>query len=166
VASNSPSLPGGGGTGGDLIFDHNTFIATNGFSELAMFDGSINTMQLQRVVFSNNIFDNSSYGFTALTGSYNNWASVGTQATPLVGVGNVLIGSADSTLPTGNYKPASDAAVGFTSYGSTTLAAGYALTSGSAYHAAGKSGANLPYTSPGTSDGTDLGCNIALLPTS
>lgn len=161
---------GGGGGGSSLVLDHNTFIATSGSAEAMVFGVSSNVLSATNCVFSNNIFDSNEFGIGAVNSSgsfvFGYSSTIPANCTDPAFVGNVMIGSTDSTLPSGNYKPSNDSAVGFTSYGSGTSATGYALTSGSPYHAVGVSGSGLPYTSPGTSDGTDIGVNVGSLPTS
>jgi hypothetical protein len=164
---------GGGGYGYNIIFDHNTFIntAAGGMHEILITGyGAGTVMQLANVVFSNNIWDNSTYGLTGVDSSgsfhlgYSN--TVPNNCSNPAFINNVLIGSSDGTLPASNFKPASDSAVKFVSYGSATAAAGYALSSSSPYYQQGLSGAGLTYTSSGIADGSDIGVNVTLLPRS
>lgn len=167
-----PSGPASG-YGGDCIWDHNTIVGPNNLPSALWgnfwvgANASTNS-QLSSMVWSNNIWDGAYYGLNAKGGSpgYNFSTHVVPQVATLAFVNNALVGSTDSTIPTGNFKPANAAAVGFTSYGSVTAATGYALTTGSTYHAQGVSGAGLANTAAGTPDGTDLGANISTLPTS
>lgn len=172
IASNLPSSSkAGGGSGGHLIFDHNTFIATVGANDLMTYgfpsNAGANYMVLNNVVWSNNIWDVTQYGIE-INGSPSTYgAAVPPQTTEPAFINNVYVAftsETDNTIPSGNFKVANNSAIGFTSYGSTSAAAGYALTSSSAYHAKGVSGLGAAYNSAGTADGTDIGCNISLLP--
>lgn len=166
----------GTGNPSDLIWDHNTFIGTPSMGSNSWIGVVTNSTPvaatINNMVFSNNLFDKSQYGFIGATGGGSPATFAGTfqngtiTITGLAFLKNVLTAASDMTIPSGNYEPANDAAVGFTSYGSNTAAAGYTLTSGSTYHAVGVSGTGLPYSSPGIPDGSDVGANISLLPTS
>lgn len=150
------------GDGYDLIVDHNTWIATpsqgaEGYLSLAL--------NLARGVWSNNLLDKSQYGFEN-NGSPSTWAATFSQVTDGAFVNNVLTGSTDNTVPSGNFAPATESTVGYRSYGSDTSPSGYALSTSSPYHGAGVSGLGLPYTSAGVPDGSDIGADVALLPTS
>ena len=163
----NPVSPNPAGLGGHVVFDHNTMIFTG--SNEARILSMVNTAAgggptpaaMNNIVWSNNIFDKTSdeIAFGGFSGA------VTPNVSQAVFINNV-INQGTQTYPTGNFKPASTAAIGFTSYGSTTTAAGYALTSGSTYHAKGVSGSGQTYTGTGVIDGTDIGCNISLLPTS
>lgn len=159
------------GNPSNIIFDHNTFIATpsNGANSwIGISPNSLDTVWTN-FVWSNNIFDISQYGFENSSGTPTTWngafGSGNVSSMDLVFLKNVLTGANDSTIPSGNYEPVAETNVGYTSYGSDTAAAGYALTSSSAYHAIGVSGLGLPYNSTGDADGTDLGADISVLPT-
>jgi len=158
---------GGGGHGGDLIFDHNTFIATpsNGGNSAVYFGVSSNLMGLARCVWSNNIFDKVQYEFQA-SGSPTSYSSaLPPQSSPVTFVNNVLIGNQDQTIPVGNFSPASDASVGFVDYGSNTSATGYSLRDHSHYKSRGRSGLGVAYNDKGVPDGTDIGAHISMLRT-
>lgn len=175
----SYTLPGGGGkmvginTNGpdastSIVLDHDTFISTGvvvpDMFVMATASGAVN--YLKNFVISNCIFDETTYGFTTpgQTNSYSvafaKFISGGLQT-----INNVFTGTSwDSSIPSGNFDASAETNVGYVDYGSVNVASGYALTSASPYHAAGISGLNLPYTSSGTPDGTDIGVNIANLP--
>ncbi len=157
----------GGGNGGDLIFDHNSFIdtASSGAPETIWFGAGTVNMALNNCVWSNNIFDSTQYGIGAGPTLSHFANAIPPQCTHSVFVNNVLVGNKDSTVPAGNFKPVNDSAVGFTNYGSATSDTGYALSPLSLYHGIGVSGLGLPYSSSGTLDGTDIGVNILELPT-
>jgi hypothetical protein len=160
---------GSGGGGNDIIFDHNTWVPANGTNP-EMFFGQVQTgtpvMALSRMVFSNNIMGRMDFKFGSNSQSSAGYTlAIADQVTQPAFVDNVVVlATADSTLPATNANPSANSSIGFTSFGSATNPAGYVLTSGSAYHAAGVSGAGLPYSSTGTADSTDLGANISLLP--
>ncbi len=149
----------------DLVIDHNDFIATTTANCFLLLDIVTGGPWLSNVVWSNNIFDQADYQFEDPTVT-TNWANMAALLTDPALVSNVFVGGSATNLPAGmgNAEPANDAAVGFTSYGSNLSAGGYALTSGSPYHGVGVSGLNLPYTSAGTADGTDIGANVSSLP--
>lgn len=168
-STESPST----GIGGNIIWDHNTFIDNpEGYTAISFPNAS---GSLNNVVWSNNIFDTTQYEIHCA--GNNSWANCGPQNIPTepAYLNNVIVAGAQ-TYPSGNFTPASDSAVGWSSYGSLTSTAGYELcqssgtpsgcSGASAYHAAGVTGLGLPYTSGGTSDGSDIGVNVSLLPTS
>jgi len=163
----NPVSPNPAGLGGHVVFDHNTFVFTgnNEARILSMVNtaggGGPTPAAMNNIVWSNNIFDKTSdeIAFGGFSGA------VTPNVTQAVFINNV-INQGTQTYPSGNFKPASTAAIGWTSYGSTTLAAGYALTGSSPYKGAGYSGTNIAYNGTGVSDGTDIGCNITLLPSS
>lgn len=169
IYSNLPPSGSGGGMGGHVIWDHNTFVGPvtpNAINSPCIMASSSTNMILANVVWSNNIWDATQYNWLK-GGSPSSYASaVPTQVTQPACINNVFTASGDSTIPAGNFNAANNAAVGYTSYGSTTVATGYALTTGSTYHAKGVTGLGLAYNAAGTLDSTDIGCNIANLPTS
>ncbi len=151
--------PGSAGIGGDIVWDHNTFIFLDGGTEAIFFAAT--GMALNNLVWTNNIFDATTYEIHGSPGS-GYTAVVVPQVTEPAYLNNVVI-AGTQTYPSGNFI-STQAAVGFTSYGSSTAASGYVLTSGSPYYQKGVSGLGLPYTSSGIADGTDIGANISLLP--
>lgn len=174
ITSNLPPAGQSGGAGGDLIWDHNTLVAPvtpNGMNTIFFFGATAsgNNMQLNNVVFSNNIWDQSQYGIDrggSPGTSTSGWANaVVPQCTQPVFTNNVAVNYSDATIPSGNFFPNSVAAVGYTNYGSTLQAQGYALTSGSQFHAKGTNGLGLPFNVAGPIDGKDIGANISTLPT-
>lgn len=170
INSNLPPSGSGNGFGGHLIFDHNTFVGpvtTAIHSIIWMGATTASVGQLNNIVWSNNIWDPSWYGIVRGGSAGYNWTTaVVSQVSQAVCVNNVMTNFSDSALTATNFFPANSAAVGYTSYGSITSALGYALTTGSTYHAKGVSGFGVAYNGTGTLDGTDIGCNISLLPTS
>lgn len=144
-----------------------TFLFEDGANSVVM---NHNTMFLGNMAVANYIWFNSALGTNfvlsddifAGTGSFGiggpseaGWSGVSSSfLTDAAATKNAFYN--DTGYPSGNYYPASIAAIDFTS-SPTNLA----LTSSSPYHAVGVSGAGLPYTSSGTSDSSDLGANMS-----
>lgn len=164
VSAADCSVAGNGG-GSDIIIDHVTFAGTAANGMQSYLD--VDAMDAQRLVVSNSVFSLSEYGIIGPGGSPATFsAAIPVSFSDVDFINNVIVQPfADSTIPAGNFQPTANSAVGFTSFGSNTSAAGYALTGASAYHAKGVSLSGLPYNSAGTPDGTDIGANISLLPT-
>jgi hypothetical protein len=157
-------LPVARPSGADWVHDHNTFINKNGNSIIGGFSAisvaSPPATQCARFVFTNNLIGATANGFNdegGANGGVNAWLGRGCDAASKF-VNNALIdistsGYGTGTFPAGNLFPANIAAVQFTNY----AAGDYSLSVGSPYRASGQS-------APGVSDGTALGCNMALLP--
>jgi hypothetical protein len=172
ITSNLANGPaGGGGRGSDVIYDHNTWvglaIGTNSGLHSIIDIGTPNACIFNNFVWSNNLWTVAQYGILKAGVAGSNWAAaVQSICTNAVSVANVFAGYSDGTMPAGNFFPANNAAIGFTSYGSAVAAAGYALLNTSAYYKQGVSGLGQGPGSGGIADGTDIGCNVLLLPTS
>jgi hypothetical protein len=129
----------GGGT--DFTIDHNTIINTASppacCSDLVATAGRGPPM-VNNFVFTNNLSTRTRYGFFG--------SGVG-EGTPALNAGftswtfskNVIVAAKASLYPTGNYFPATLAAVQFTNYS----AGGYGLAAGSPYKNAGTDGLDI-----------------------
>lgn len=132
--------------GSDFVIDHNTIINTAAppvscCSDIVASNGG--PPKVNNFVFTNNLSTRTAYGFfganvgegmPALSAAFSNWTFAR----------NALIGANAAIYPTGNFFPASIAAVNFANY----AAGNYTLGSGS------------PYRNAGT-DGRDIGANLA-----
>lgn len=121
----------------DVIFDHNTGFCTNAYM---VSDGSPKT---DSFVFKNNLVSHATYGFIG-SGTGNANTTLAMYFNPNWEVTrNAIIGGTSNGYPSGNYFPATIAAVKFMNYAEGD----YRLTSTS------------PYKNLGT-DGKDLGADI------
>ena len=127
----------------DLTIDHNTGFIT-GVGSLAV---AQNSPLSNEFAFTNNLVSYGTYGFTG-TGTAEGTATLNAWFTNWTFTSNAIIGDPNKTsvYPSGNYFPATIAAVGFVNY----AGGNYALASTS------------PYKNAGT-DGLDLGANITTL---
>lgn len=136
-----------------IVFDHNTIVVASGYSVQNWL--WVNNALGANTVFSDNIVDGTgSFGMGGP--SQAGWSGVsGAYMTDPAAVANAFYN--ETGYPSGNYYPASQAAIDF-----TDVATGdFSLASASPYKGIGVTGANLPYTSSGTADGTDLGANMS-----
>jgi len=127
----------------DLTIDHNTgFLPSVGSLAAAQ-----NSPLSNEFAFTNNLVSYGTYGFTG-TGTAEGTATLNACFTNWTFTSNAIIGDPNKTsvYPSGNYFPATIAAVGFVNY----TGGNYALASTS------------PYKNAGT-DGLDLGANITTL---
>ena len=149
----------------DCIWDHNTFITTGGPWGAALGFNDGGGSGATRFVYTNNlVWPDSPYGF---------WSAF-RATTPLDVPGLVVDAHCANNVwgtpgqPIGgaftNTYLASLAAFGFVNPSFPDVAS-CGLSGSSAYKGAGKSGAGLAYNVVGTADGTDIGANVALLPT-
>ena len=163
---------------GDYIIDHNTCVmsSTPGAGQTGFFwtgypAPSVNP-QNQNVALSNNIlsaYDGTVTYFLERQSAVNTYSILDDCVTPgtHAWVANAIVGAsagAQATFPSGGgaqvtYWPASISAVGFNNVG----AGDYSLGVSSSYKGVGVSGVGLSATALGTPDGSDLGCNFALL---
>jgi hypothetical protein len=124
---------------GNLTIDHNTGVQTG---DPVVASGAATS----GMVFTNNIVENGQYGVSG-DGHYGD--PMGTIAAYFPGVtmqGNAFVGASASKYPAGNFFPASDGAVAFTS--------DYALTSSSTLRGAGTDGKDVGVDSGGLSGAT------------
>ncbi|HVN46997.1 MAG TPA: hypothetical protein VMT66_17340 [Steroidobacteraceae bacterium] len=123
--------------GSDYTITHNTIIDTApGASDVAMADTAAS--KVANLVFTNNLATFTAYGFfgsgvgegtRALNGDFTYWTFSK----------NVLVGRPAGYYPSGNFFPASVAAVGFVNY----AGGNYALAASSPYKDAGTDGADI-----------------------
>lgn len=138
----------------DLIIDSNTCLLPNGgvagFCDLGADPTRFN--------FLNNIISNGTYtfsgtGYATANAVLANMFDANFRFTNNAFIDSASQGYSPSDFPSGNFYPASFAAVGFTNYAGED----YSLTSSSAYYQAGKN-------PQGASTGRDMGANMALIP--